>query len=122
MFRMIFSLILSSIVVFGFASKELKTSELMNHVNEEHVTHSHDHGHSHSHNHDHEKTQDQKSDAEDHSHLYDISALNPVWNFKPLKFESLKIIFAVSELQAISMEQNLLLKNVPLSIFRPPII
>jgi ABC-type nickel/cobalt efflux system permease component RcnA len=121
MLRMILSIILSFVVVLGFASKELKASELMNHVNEEHVTHSHDHDHSHTHKHDHENSNDKKSDAKDHSHLYDISALNPVWNFKLTKFESLKIDFIVRELLLVCMESNLLTKNFPLSIFRPPI-
>jgi hypothetical protein len=119
MLRMFLSIILTLFVVLGFASKELKASELMNHMNEEHVTHSHDHSHTHKHNH--KNTDDEKSDAKDHSHLYDISALNPVWNFKLVKFESLKIDFIVRELLLISMDTNLLTKNFPLSIFRPPI-
>lgn len=121
MLRMILSLILSSVVVLGLASKELKASELMNHVSEDHVTHSHDHDLSHAHEHDHENTNDKKNDAKDHSHLYDISALNPVWNFKLSKIESPKIEFTVRELLLVSMESIQLTKNFPLSIFRPPI-
>lgn len=124
MLRMILSIILSFVVVLGFASKELKASELMNHVNEEHVTHSHDHSHSHTHHHDHHDDEDEENEddtTKDHSHLYDISALNPVWNIKPTQFESVEINFVLRELQTLSMESSLLLKNIPLSIFRPPI-
>jgi hypothetical protein len=123
MFRMFFSIGLSFIIILGFASKELKASELMKHVNEEHVAHSHDHDHPHTHKHQNTPDKkDKKNDTSDHSHTYDILVLNSVWNIKPTEVESLKIDFVVRELQTDSMESNLSLKNFPLSIFRPPII
>jgi len=115
MARLFAFLSLSVIIILGFASRELNTSELMNHLYEEHASHSHDH------HHDHEHTKDENDTSDEHSHTFELSSLNTAWNFERTEFESLKINFPTRELHAIATESHLTQKNFPLFIFRPPI-
>lgn len=120
MLRLVITAIISLLISFGAISKSHKISRLLNHVTQDHVSHSHDHHGHHHHHHKHSHKKSKKGEKE-HSHHFDFSLL-----VQALSFESYHADTEVRPLLSVEVlppftNATLLLCRYSFSIFRPPI-
>lgn len=110
------------IVIFaaGSFSKNLQSSNLLNHVSEEHTSH-HVHSNEHHHHHNHDEQNKSSDDGKKHDHSLEFSLLVQVINFDE-RMEVIQDLSLFKEIWTFPLFiPQLHLSYYTSSLFRPPI-
>lgn len=119
MLRLVITAIISFLISFGAISKSQEVSSLLNHMNQDHVSHSHDTHETHEHDHKHSERTNKTEN--DHSHHFDLSLLTQIFTFDNYQTDALSCPLTISDVLTPFANTTLFLFRYSFSIFRPPI-